>query len=243
MANDKAIRLYSGPTPNGRKIGIMLEECGLPYACTFVDILAGDQLTPEFLALNPNNKHPVIVDPDGPGGAPVTIWESGAILVYLAEKTGRFLSSEPMRRIETLQWLFFQVSNQGPAAGQLAHFAFYARPEHRYPYAIERFRNEVERQLRVMEGQLADRDWIAGEYSIADMALLPYADGFIGRGRRDLPNVTRWRSAMQAREPVQRGLRLMEDRVQAATIAGGMQGFTDEHRSVLFGERQYRRQN
>jgi GST-like protein len=243
MQSDPVIRLYSGPTPNGRKIGIMLDECGLPHEATFIDILAGDQLTPEFLALNPNNKHPVIVDPDGPGRAPVTVWESGAILVYLAGKTGRFLPRDPVRRIEALQWLFFQVSTQGPAAGQFAHFAFYARPEHRYPYAIERFRNEVERQLRVMEAHLAHREWFAGEYSIADMALLPYADGFIGRGRDDLPNVTRWRNQMNAREPVQRGMRLLEHAVQAATIAGGMQGFTDEHRSVLFGERQYRRRD
>lgn len=241
MQDVATIQLYSGPTPNGRKVGIMLEECGLPYEATFIDILAGDQLTREFLALNPNNKHPVIVDPDGPGGKPVTVWESGAILVYLAEKTGRLLPDDPLRRIEALQWLFFQVSTQGPAAGQLAHFAFYARPEHQYPYAIDRFRNEVERQLRVMEGHLAGRDWFAGEYSIADIALLPYADSYLARGRADLPNVTRWRDALVAREPVQRGMRLLEQSVQAATIAGGMQGFTDEHRSVLFGDRQYRR--
>jgi GST-like protein len=236
-----AIHLLSGPTPNGRKVGIMLEECALPYRATFIDILAGDQLTPEFLALNPNNKHPVIVDPDGPDGESITVWESGAILVYLAEKTGQLLPRDPVRRIEALQWLFFQVSTQGPASGQLAHFAFYAKPEHRYPYAIERFRNEVERQLRVMEGQLADREYFAGEYSIADIALLPYADSFIAKGRDDLPNVTGWRDRLMARPAVQRGMRLLDDQVQAATIAGGMKGFTDEHRSVLFGDRQYRR--
>lgn len=235
------IHLYSGPTPNGRKIGIMLEECGLAYDATFIDILAGDQLTPEFLALNPNNKHPVLVDQDGPSGAPVTVWESGAILLYLGEKTGRFIPADPRCRIAMLEWLFFQVSTQGPAGGQFAHFAYYARPEHRYPYAIERFRNELERQLKVMEGHLAGRDWLAGEYSIADMALLPYAVSWLGARRPELPNLTRWYDAMLERPAVKRGMALLEDSVQAATIAGGMKGFTDEHRSVLFGDRQYRR--
>jgi GSH-dependent disulfide-bond oxidoreductase len=238
---DPKLKLYSGPTPNGRKIGIMLEECGFEYESTFIDILAGDQLSPEFLALNPNNKHPVLVDRDGPDGRTVTVWESGAILVYLAEKTGRYLPHDPVSRIEALQWLFFQVANQGPAAGQLAHFAFYARPENQLPYAIERFRNEVGRQLAVMDAHLAGREYFAGEYSIADMALLPYTAASLARPQAELPNVRRWCAALMARKAVQRGMKLFEDRVQAATIAGGLQGFTDEHRSVLFGDRQYRR--
>ena len=114
------IELYSGPTPNGRKVAVMLEECGLPYTSTFIDILAGDQLRPGFLALNPNNKHPVIVDPQGPAGRPITVWESGAILIYLAEKCGTLIPREPERRVEMLKWLFFQVANQGPMAGQYA---------------------------------------------------------------------------------------------------------------------------
>jgi GSH-dependent disulfide-bond oxidoreductase len=237
----QSLHLYSGPTPNGRKVGIMLEECGLPYRTTFVDILAGDQLTPAFLALNPNNKHPVLVDHDGPEGRTVTVWESGAILLYLAEKTGRLLPRDPLARVAALQWLFFQVANQGPAAGQLAHFAFYARPEHRLPYPIERFGREVARQLVVMDTHLAGRDYFADEYSIADIALLPYTVPALANRRAELPNLRRWCATLMAREPVQKGMKLLEQQVQAATIAGGMKGFTDEHRSVLFGDRQYRR--
>ena len=153
----------------------MLEECRISYRATFIDILAGDQLAPSFLALNPSNKHPVIVDPEGPGGQPITVWESGAILIYLAEKHRCFMPDDPVRRIETLKWLFFQVANQGPYAGQYAHFAFYAKEEHRYPYAIDRYRNEVLRQLRIMDAHLEAHEFFADEYTIADIALLPYA--------------------------------------------------------------------
>jgi GST-like protein len=234
------IEFYSGPTPNGRKVAIMLEECGLPYTATFIDILAGDQLRPEFLALNPNNKHPVIVDPQGPTGRPITVWESGAILIYLAEKCGLLIPHEPQRRIEMLKWLFFQVANQGPMAGQYAHFAFYAREEFRFPYAIERYRNEIDRQAGILDVHLASHEYVADEYSIADIALLPYsASLFVGES--DRPNLRRWKKALSSRDAVRRGMSFMEDKVQKATIAGGMQGFTDEMRSVLFGERQYQR--
>jgi len=234
-----ALQFLSGPTPNGRKVAIMLEECGLPFEATFIDILAGDQLAPSFLALNPNNKHPVIVDRDGPGGEPITVWESGAILIYLAEKCGRLMPRDPRRRIEALKWLFFQVANQGPYAGQFAHFAYYAREEHRYPYAIERYRNEIGRQLAIMDAHLAHHDFFADEYSIADVALLPYAASSTLAPASTHPHLARWKSTLLARPAVQRGMAFMADRVQKQTIAGGLEGFDDGHRSVLFGERQY----
>ena len=235
------IELYSGPTPNGRKVAIMLEECGLAYGSTFIDILAGDQLSPAFLALNPNNKHPVIVDAEGPDRAPITVWESGAILIYLAEKCGRLMPSDARRRIEALKWLFFQVANQGPYAGQYAHFAFYAKEEHRYSYAVQRYRNEVTRQLGIMDAHLAAHEFFAEEYSIADVALLPYSASMSLAPRGELPHLDRWKAALLARPAVQRGMAFMEDKVQKETIAGGMKGFNDDHRSVLFGDRQYRR--
>jgi GST-like protein len=235
-----AIDLLSGPTPNGRKVAIMLEECALPYTATFIDILAGDQLEPAFLALNPNNKHPVIVDPDGPGGRPITVWESGAILIYLGEKCGRFIPADPRRRIEALKWLFFQVANQGPYAGQYAHFAFYARAEHRYPYAIERYRNEMMRQLAIMDAHLERHEYFADEYSIADIALLPYSASSALAPAETHPHLARWKQALFARGGVERGMAFLADKVQKETIAGGMKGFDDAHRSVLFGERQYR---
>jgi len=219
----------------------MLEECGLPYTGRFIDILAGDQLTPGFRALSPNNKHPVIVDPDGPGHKPITVWESGAILLYLGEKCGRLIPADPARRIEMLKWLFFQVANQGPHSGQYAHFAFYAKQEHRYPYAIERYRNEVRRQLAVMDGHLAEHAFFADEYSLADVALLPYSASTSLAPAGEFPHVQRWKDHLMARDAVRHGMQFMEDKVQKQTIAGGLQGFDDEMRSVLFGERQYRR--
>ncbi len=235
------IELYSGPTPNGRKVAVMLEECGLPYTASFIDILAGDQLQPEFLARNPNNKHPVIVDPHGPAGRPITVWESGAILLYLAEKCGALIPRDPERRVEMLKWLFFQVANQGPMAGQYAHFGFYAREEFHYPYAIARFRNELDRQAAILDDHLAAHEYVADEYSIADIALLPYSVSAFVAGESARPNITRWKRALLSRDAVRRGMSFMEDKVQKATMAGGMQGFTDEMRSVLFGERQYQR--
>jgi GST-like protein len=233
------IRLLSGPTPNGRKVAIMLHECGLAYDATFIDILAGDQLTPEFLAICPNNKHPVLVDASGPGGAPIAVWESGAILIYLGERCARLIPTDVRRRIEMLKWLFFQVANQGPYAGQYAHFAFYAKDEHRYPYAVERYRNELDRQFAIIDAHLAEHEYFADEYSIADIALLPYSAS-MSLGRSRLPNVKRWKDQLMAREAVRSGMLFMADKVQKQTIAGGMEGFGDEHRSVLFGERQYR---
>ncbi len=233
------IELYSGPTPNGQKVGIMLEELGVPYRCHSIDILAGDQLTPEFLAINPNNKHPAIIDPDGPNGEPFTLWESCAILLYLAEKAQRLLPTSAADRALTLQWLFFQASAQGPMLGQYAHFAFYAAQEHQYPYAIERYLNEANRQLGVMDRHLAGREYFVGDYSIADIALLPYALGALQASRVARPNVTAWVKRLQERNAVEAGLAIMQDQVRSETIAGGMQGYGPEHRDLLFGNQQF----
>jgi GST-like protein len=232
------IELYAGPTPNGRKVAIMLEETGLDYRGHLVDILAGDQLQPEFLAINPNNKQPAIVDTDGPGGQPLTVWESCAILVYLARKSSRLLPVEPAAEALVMQWLFFQAANQGPMAGQYAHFAFYAKE--RIPYAIERYENEVNRQFGVMDRHLQGRDYFAGDYSIADIALLPYAASMLARSRRERPNLQAWVDRLMQRPAVQCGMVVMEEAVRQETIAGGLQGFGDEHRSRLFGEEQFR---
>ncbi len=231
------LEVYTGPTPNGQKVAIMLEETGLPYHLHEIDILAGDQLTDAFRAVSPNNKHPALIDPDGPEGRPITVWESCAILIYLAEKTGTLIPADPGRRIEMLKWLFFQAANQGPMAGQLAHFAFYARE--RIAYAIDRYRNEVTRQYAVLDAHLADRAYVADEYSIADIALLPYAKAASARFEFDRPNVMRWIDTLMSRDAVARGMDFMTDRIRRETIAGGMDGFNDEHRSILFGERQY----
>lgn len=233
------LEVYTGPTPNGQKIAIMLAETGLPYRLHEIDILAGDQLTDAFRAISPNNKHPALVDPEGPDGRTVTVWESCAILIYLAEKTGMLVPSDPVRRIEMLKWLFFQAANQGPMAGQLAHFAFYAKERH--PYAIDRYRNEVSRQYAVLDRHLADREFVADEYSIADIALVPYAKAASARFDVARPNVTRWIDTLMARVAVRRGMDFMTDRIRRETIAGGMDGFNDEHRSILFGDRQYER--
>lgn len=231
------IEFYVGPTPNGRKVAIMLEETGLDYRPHLIDILAGDQLKPDFLAINPNNKQPAIIDSDGPEGQQVTVWESCAILVYLARKAGRFLPSDPVAEAEVMQWLIFQAANQGPMAGQYAHFAFYAKE--RIPYAIERYENEVNRQFGLMDRHLKGRDYFAGNYSIADMALLPYAQSMIVRSRRDRPHLQEWVDRLMQRPAVQRGMSIMDDEIREETIAGGLQGFDDEHRSILFGAKQY----
>ena len=229
------IVLHGGPTPNARKIAIALLEMDLEWRLEEVDILAGDQLTPEFLALNPNNKTPVIVDEDGPAGR-LVLWETGAILLYLADKTGRFLPADPVARAICWQWLMFQVSGIGPMFGQAAHFGFYAAERH--PYAIERYTREVDRLLRVLDGQLARTEWVAGgEYTIADMAMLPYLRRPVEEQGSRYPHVARWGQAMLARPAVREGMTLGIARPE--TIEGGLDGFTDEHRSILWGERQH----
>ena len=231
------IVLYGGPTPNARKVAIALEEMGLAWRLETIDILAGDQLTPEFLALNPNNKTPVIVDEDGPdGGGPFVLDESGAILLYLAEKTGRFVPTAPRERALCHQWLMFQMSGVGPMFGQNAHFSFYAKDRH--PYAIERYANEMTRLLNVLEGRLSQSPYLAGaDYTIADIATYPYVLRQVELRRDTLPNLARWSDAIGARPAVQRGMEVGPARKE--TIEGGLSGLSDDQRSILFGARQF----
>ncbi len=233
------IELYAGPTPNGWKVAILLEELALPYRAHHIDILRGDQLTPEFLAINPNNKQPAIIDPDGPGGEPITLWESCAILVYLAEKYQRFIPASAAQRAHVMKWLFFQASAQGPMAGQYAHFAFYAAQEHRYAYAIDRYASEMNRQMGVLDRHLEGRKYMVDEYSIADMALLPYGVTSLARSKAPRPHLKAWTQRLLERPAVRKGLALMKDEVRKETIAGGMEGFGEQHRNVLFGDAQF----
>jgi len=200
------IDVYSTATPNGHKVHIMLEETGLPYRVHHIDIGTGDQFKPDFLAISPNNKIPAIVDPDGPGGEPIAIFESGAILQYLGRKTGRFYPADERRRVEVDAWLFWQVGGLGPMAGQTHHFRIYA-PE-KLPYAVERFTKETGRLYGVMNQRLADREFLAGEYSVADIACIGWIKLWERQGQRleDFPNVKRWLDAVLARPAVQRGL-------------------------------------
>lgn len=232
------IVLYGGPTPNARKVAIALEEMGLAWRLEPIDILAGDQLTPEFLALNPNNKTPVIVDEDGPDGdGTFVLNESGAILLYLAEKTGRFMPAAPRARALCQQWLMFQMSGVGPMFGQNAHFSFYAKDKH--PYAIERYANEMTRLLNVLEGRLSQSSYLAGpDYTIADIATYPYTLRQVELRRAQLPALARWSDAIGARPAVRRGMDVGPARKE--TIEGGLSGLDDAQRSILFGARQYR---
>lgn len=201
------IDLYYWPTPNGRKISIMLEECGLEYTVIPVDIGAGDQFKPEFLRISPNNRMPAIVDQD----TGISVFEGGAILIYLAEKSGQFLATASADRVEVLQWLFWQAGGLGPMAGQLSHFVNYTREP--VPYARERYSNEYERLLAVMDVRLRDRDFLAGDYSIADMAAFPWVIPYRSYGV-DLDrftNVRRWFDAIKARPPVRRGVDVGKD--------------------------------
>ncbi|GJD77157.1 glutathione S-transferase family protein [Methylobacterium gregans] len=206
VAQGKPIDLHTWSTPNGWKIPIMLEECGLPYRVIPVNIGKGEQMAPEFLKISPNNKIPAIVDPDGPGAQPITIFESGAILQYLGRKTGCLYPTDERARVAVDQWLFWQVGGFGPMLGQTHHFKIYA-PE-KIPYAIDRFEAEARRLYGVLDGQLAERDYIAGDYSIADIATLTWAK-FHGKQGIDLTgfaNVRRWLDTVLARPAVQRGL-------------------------------------
>ncbi|WP_262296818.1 glutathione S-transferase N-terminal domain-containing protein [Microvirga sesbaniae] len=208
------IQLYSTPTPNGVKVSIMLEETGLAYEPHFINIGQNETWTPEFLSLNPNGKIPSIIDPDGPGGRPLALFESGAILLYLAEKTGKFLPSDPARRYETVQWVFFQMAAVGPMFGQLGFFHKFAGREIEDKRPLERYRNESKRLLGVLETRLEGRDWIMGEdYTIADIALLGWVRnliGFYGAGELvefdTLKRVPAWLERGLARPAVQRGL-------------------------------------
>jgi GST-like protein len=207
-AAPQPIDLYYWPTPNGWKISIMLEECGLPYAVRSVNIGKGDQFSQAYLAISPNNKIPAIVDPDGPGGEPISIFESGAILQYLGRKTGKFYPAGERERVEVEQWLFWQVAGLGPMAGQTHHFRIYA-PEP-IPYAVDRFTKETQRLYGVIDRRLADREFLAGAYSIADMATYPWAKLWQRQGQdiAAFPNLTRWLDAVAERPAVKRGVAL-----------------------------------
>lgn len=210
----KDIQLYSLPTPNGQKVGIALEEMGLPYTPHVIDIGKGDQFTPEFIAINPNSKIPAIVDLDGPGGEPISIMESGAILQYLAEKSGKFLPQDPRLRCETMQWLFFQMGGVGPMFGQFGHFFKYAVAKCDHPYPLERYTTEAKRILGVLNRRLEGRSFLVGEqYTIADMATVPWVNGinvFYGGAEKleihSFKNVVAWKERVLSRPKTQTGL-------------------------------------
>lgn len=205
------IDLYYWPTPNGWKVSIALEEMGLPYAVHLVNISKGEQFAPGFLAISPNNKMPAIVDHDGPDGAPISVFESGAILQYLGRKTGKLYPADERARVEVEQWLMWQMGGFGPMLGQTHHFRGYA-PE-QIPYAIDRYTNETKRLYGVLDKRLADREFVAGEYSIADIAIIGWTQTWERQGQNidDFPNVKRWRETLLARPAVQRGLAVAAD--------------------------------
>jgi len=228
-----AIELYSWATPNGHKIHIMLEECGLPYNVHAVDIGAGDQFEPEFLRISPNNKIPAMVDPEGPDGKPLALFESGAMLLYLAGKTGRFLPQDTRGKYVAMQWLMFQMGGVGPMFGQAHHFRNYAKEK--IEYAINRYTNEAKRLYGVMDTRLGEVPYFAGEYSIADMAIFPWTRSHANQGvdLADYPNVKRWFDAISARPAVERAVKVLADRRRPIQ--------TDKEREVLFGATQYQR--
>ena len=228
------IDLYTWPTPNGHKIHIMLEETGLPYRVHPINIGAGDQFTPEFLKISPNNKMPAMIDSDGPGGKPMSMFESGAMLVYLASKTGKFLPEDIRDRWSALQWLMFQMGGIGPMLGQAHHFLGYA-PE-KIPYAMKRYSNEANRLYGVMDRRLAQSTFIAcDEYTIADMAIMPWLRFPERQGVNiaDYPHVQKWRDGIAARPAVQRGLKVLADR-RAPVM-------DDKAKEMLFGATQYQK--
>ena len=227
------IDVFTWATPNGHKIHIMLEECGLPYTVHPVDIGSGDQFKPEFLAISPNNKIPAITDSEGPDGKPISLFESGAILLYLAGKTGRFLPKEVRGKYTALQWLMFQMGGVGPMFGQAHHFRNYA-PE-KIEYAISRYTREANRLYAVMDKQLGKVAYFAGEYSIADISIFPWTRSYANQGVNldDYPNVKRWFESIGARPAVQRGIQVLADRRRPIT--------GDKEREFLFGSKQYER--
>ncbi len=201
------IQLYTAGTPNGKKISIYLEEAALPYKVHRVDLGKQDQFKPEFLAISPNNKIPAIVDQDGPGGAALPVFESGAILIYLGEKTGKLLPQDPRARSQAVQWLMFQMGGIGPMFGQNYHFQK-AAPE-KLPYAITRYVDETRRLFGVMDRRLVEAPYLAGDYSVADIAAFPWVTGdWHGVSRAEFPNLSRWHDAIAARPAVQRGMQI-----------------------------------
>lgn len=227
----KPIDLYYWPTPNGWKISIMLEECGLAYTMIPVNIGKGDQFKPDFLAISPNNRMPAIVDHNGPDSRPISVFESGAILQYLGRKTGQFYPADERKRVAVDEWLFWQMSGFGPMLGQTHHFRLYA-PE-KVPYAIERYTNETNRLYGVLNRRLEGRQFICDEYSIADMACIGWAKGWEKQGQdlKQFPHVARWIEAVKARPAVQRGMALGAELRNPAGIS------TPEEKAILFGQK------
>jgi len=231
---DTTIDVYSWPTPNGHKVHIMLEECALPYRAHPINIGKGDQFDPAFLAISPNNKIPAITDPQGPDGRPISLFESGAILVYLAGKTGKFLPTGDRERYAVLQWLMFQMGSVGPMLGQAHHFRLYA-PE-KLPYAIDRYTNEARRIYGVIDKQLGRSRFIAGaDYSIADIAIFPWLRSWKNQGidLDDYPKLKHWFEGIDARPTVQRGVKVLADLLKPLT--------DDKSRDILFGKSQFER--
>lgn len=228
------IDLYTWPTPNGHKVHIMLEETGLEYTVHPINIHKGDQFEPAFLQISPNNKMPAIVDQDGPGGSAYPMFESGAILMYLADKTGSLLPRETRARYDVVQWLMFQMGSVGPMLGQAHHFLGYA-PE-KIPYAMDRYRNEANRLYAVIDRRLAEHEYLAGEYSIADIAVWPWLRRPERQGveREQYPNFMRWFAAIEARPAVQRGVQVLAEHQSTGTLS-------EEARRNMFGDAQYAR--
>jgi len=234
-----AIELWYWPTPNGWKISIALEEMGLPYEVKYVNIGAGEQFTPEFQALSPNGRMPAIVDPEGPGGQPISLFESGAILQYLGRKTGQFYPQDERGRANVDQWLFWQMAGLGPMAGQTHHFRQYApamiSDQRQLAYGVNRYTNETHRLYSVMDRQLRDRDYLAGDYSIADMAAWPWIlPKLQGQSLDEFPALKAWHERVGAREAVQKG-RAVGAEYRRDVSAGGKDA--EQARKLLFGQR------
>jgi len=233
------IDLHTWPTPNGHKIHIMLEETGLAYNIIAIDINKGDQFDPDYLKISANNKMPAITDPDGPQdektGQPFSLFESGAILMYLAEKTGQFMPREMAPRYQVIQWLMFQMGGIGPMFGQAHHFRQYA-PD-KIPYAVDRYTNEAGRLYGVLDHRMGEAEYLAGDYSIADMAVFPWTRSYERQGQslEDFPNVKRWFEAINARPAVERALKVLADRRKPNFEKD------EEARRNLFGAAQYQR--
>ena len=228
------IDLYTWPTPNGHKIHIMLEECGLPYKVHAINIGTGDQFKPAFLKISPNNKIPALVDSDGPDGKPIALFESGAILLYLAAKTGRFLPPSDRAKYDVLQWLMFQMGGLGPMLGQAHHFRIYA-PE-KIDYGINRYTNEAKRLYGVLDKQLKTHDWIAGgDYSVADMAIFPWLRSWQNQGIdwADYPHVKAWFDRIAERPAVQKAVQVLADARKPL--------LDDKAKKALFGAAQYKK--
>jgi GST-like protein len=228
------IDLYFWPTPNGQKVSIFLEEAGLPYNVVPINIGKGEQFEPKFLEISPNNKIPALVDHEGPDGKPISVFESGAMLLYLAEKTGKFMPKDPRGRWQVVEWVMFQMGTVGPMLGQANHFRNYA-PE-KLPYAIDRYTNESRRIFNVMDRRLSKHEYLAGEYSIADMASWPWIVTRKKGGEYDeFANLKRWADAIGERPAVKRGMAVLTDVIQRGA------GMDAKAKEILFGPKQYER--